>query len=89
MSTTETDTVPSVPAAPWGQRWAVEHRPSGSRRWAVVVTAGSERLAWDAAFDLMQGCAGDWRVTPLPDDANAAPSGSAVGSGAGTRQART
>ena len=56
MSTTDSaPTAPPAAGSGWGQRWAVEFRPRGGRRFAVVVTAGSERLAWDALFDLMGG----------------------------------
>lgn len=80
-------TTPPAAGSGWGQRWAVEHRPKGSRKWATILTAGSEQLAWDAVFDLMgTGKGGDWRVTrqplqqPPPNATIATQPGSAAGS---------
>lgn len=55
------DTKPTVP------QYAVEHRPIGTKKWAVVAVCSSKALAWDAAYELMDRSEGDWRVSKRED----------------------
>jgi hypothetical protein len=66
--TAATATPPEAPPAGLGQRWGLFHRVGPRGRWALIVTAGTEALAWDIAHELMRAGSGDWAVRPVGDD---------------------